>query len=110
AALAPNHEPTIPSRAPSLRWARARRSTETPLGREELLLEDLARGVAGQGADHRDLARHLVVGQALAAELAQLLGVDGDAGPHDDEGGHVLAQHLMGNTDDSRLTDVGVLM
>src|SRR4051794_24695954 len=67
----------------------------------QLALEHLARRVAGQRVDHRDLARHLELRELRAAQLDQLLGRHAAFGrirrEHHVRDGH-LAPALVGPT------------
>ena len=75
----------------------------------QLGLDHLARRVAGQLVDEDVLARHLVVGQLLQTEGAQLVTVRLHAGVQDDEGHQVLAEHGVRGADDGDLLDRVVL-
>src|SRR5437588_5573449 len=94
AALAARTEPTSALRSTDLRR------------RQQLLLEDLPGGVAGQGVEERQPARHLVVGESLGAEAPQLVGRERGAVLQGDERGHVLAENFVGDAHHRRLADV----
>src|SRR4051812_35098359 len=77
----------------------------------QLALEDLAGRVAGQLAvEDEHPARHLERGQALAD--VPLQGLDGQRGarPWVHGGGHLLAQALVGHTEDGGLVHRGMLV
>src|ERR1700728_558559 len=91
------------------RTALAYRSVAAPpVGRAQLPLEDLPRGVPGQPLAEVDRRRALVVGQALPGEGDDLLGVGiGCRGLHHD-GLHGLSPLRAGHADDRNVGDVWV--
>src|SRR5690606_33969072 len=76
----------------------------------DVALEDLARRALGKLLDEPDDARNLVCGQLLPGPLGDLgLGEVG-TGLAGDDGGDLLAVMIVGDTDHSRLDDVGMLV
>src|SRR5829696_1325786 len=109
-----------PSQAPALRRRSAKPPSPRPrVGRirparsggvvAQQVLHDFAGRVARQLVDEGDLPRALVVGEVVGAERLELVAADGGVGLAHDEGGDVLAEHLVRDADDRDLAHLRVL-
>ncbi|KAH6608930.1 hypothetical protein Trco_002276 [Trichoderma cornu-damae] len=78
-------------------------------GADELLLVDLAHGVARYAVDDLHDLGDLVVGEAALERAAHLQGSPllGDGGVEDDDGSDFVAPRAAGHGDDGRLGDLG---
>src|SRR6266480_4818581 len=79
-----------------------------PVAGPQGLLVDLADGGEGQGVDDLDGLGRLVGTLLLLDQGDEAGGVDGGAGPGDDDGGDGLAPAVVGDADDGGGGDVGV--